>query len=158
MAEQAPLLSPSVFNFFQPVYSNPGPIARAGLLSPEFQIFSETTAIGQANLLHNAIHWGIWTPEEDANGNDLVIRFDYAPWVAVLNTPGLTPLQAQNLLLDRLDELFLFGTMTPALRQDILNAYAALPSWFGTTNERQTSRVRMALYLILNSPEAFVLR
>ncbi len=158
MTEQAPLLSPSVFNFFQPVYSNPGPIARAGLLSPEFQIFSETTAIGQANLLHNAIHWGIWTPEEDANGNDLVIRFDYTPWVALLNSPGLTPLQAQNLLLDRLDELFLFGTMTPALRQDILNAYAALPSWFGTTNERQTSRVRMALYLILNSPEAFVLR
>ena len=57
--EQAPLLSPSVFNFFQHVYSSPGRIATSGLLSPEFQIFSETTAIAQANSFHGTIQWGI---------------------------------------------------------------------------------------------------
>ena len=41
---QAPFRSPSVFNFFSPDYARPGQIADAGLVSPEFQITSETAA------------------------------------------------------------------------------------------------------------------
>ncbi len=156
--EQAPLLSPSVFNFFQPGYSNPGEIARAGLLSPEFQIFAETTAIRQANRLYGMLTWAIWTSEPDGQGGNALLRPDFTPWIALLDTPGLTPVEAQNLLLDRLGELLLFGGLTPELRADILGAYAALPSWFNFTTDRQRWRVRVALYLLLNSPEAFVQR
>ncbi|MCH8527334.1 MAG: DUF1800 family protein [Kiritimatiellae bacterium] len=158
LPEQAPLQSPSVFNFFQPVYQHPGPISDAGLLSPEFQIFSETTGIRQANAIFNALNWGIWTPEPDDEGENLVLRLDFTPWVQLLNTPDLAPAEAQNLLLDHLDALFLHGDMRPDLRQGILDAYASLPSWFDTSEERQIQRVRMALYLILTSPEAFVTR
>ncbi len=154
--EQAPLLANSVFNFYQPGYSNPGPIARAGLLSPEFQIFAETNGLRQANQNLGIISWGIWTSEEITPGNNHLFTFNYAPLIAILNTPGLTTLQAQNRLIDYLDERFLFGRMSPQLRSQILAAYGNLPGWFNFTNDRQISRCHVALYLVLNSPEFFV--
>lgn len=156
--EQVPLVSPSVFNFFQPGFANPGAIARQGLLSPEFQIFGETNGLRQANQIFGALHWGIWTTEQAPNGDHYIFRFDYTDLVAILNSPGISQLQAQNLLLDHLDQRFLFGKMSPQLRAEILAAYAALPGWFDTNPERQKNRAQMALYLILNSPEFFVQR
>jgi uncharacterized protein (DUF1800 family) len=157
MPEQAPLLSPSVFNFFQPGYSNPGTIARAGLLSPEFQVFAETNALRQANFNLSMISWGIWTPETIPAGmGNYRYSVNYNPLVALLNTPGLTTLQAQAKLIDYLDERFLFGQMSPQLRANITNTFAALPGWFDFTSERQAARAQVALYLVLNSPEFFV--
>ncbi|HMP97534.1 MAG TPA: DUF1800 family protein [Kiritimatiellia bacterium] len=154
MPEQAPLHSPSVFNFFQPVYAQPGRITREGLLSPEFQIFAETTAIRQANLHYAALNWGIWTPEPlgGTNGN-AVLQLNLQPLVDILQTPGLTPAQAQGRLLDFLDDAILFGAMSPALRTDIQNAFASLPGWFDYNLTRQRQRAAMALYLVYNSPE-----
>jgi uncharacterized protein (DUF1800 family) len=154
--EQAPLLSPSVFNFFQPVYSSPGRIAASGLLSPEFQIFAETTAIAQANTLHGTIHWGIWTPERDGSNNHYVLRINIDPLVAILDQPGITPEQAQENLIDWLDGRLLFGAMSPGLRQDLRDAFASFPSWFDYSLDRQRARARAALYLVCNSPECFV--
>ncbi len=158
LPEQAPLLSPSVFNFFQPGYSNPGQVARNGLLSPEFQIFGETNALRQANQIFGALHWGVWTSERNASGDNHRFRFDFTALVAILDTPGITRPEAQGLLLDHLDGRLLFGRMSTELRAEILAAYASLPAWFDTTPDRQKSRVQMALYLILNSPEFFVQR
>lgn len=157
MPEQAPLLSPSVFNFFQPGYSNPGTIARAGLLSPEFQIFAETNALRQANFNLTMISWGIWSPEPMPSGTaNYRYTVNYDPLVAILNTPGLTPLQAQSQLIDYLDERFLFGQMSPELRANITATFAALPEWYDFTSTRQAGRAQVALYLVLNSPEFFV--
>lgn len=157
LPEQAPLLSPSVFNFYQPGYSNPGTIARAGLLSPEFQIFAETNALRQANFNLSMISWGIWSPEPMPSGTENYrYSVNYAPLVDILNTPGLTTLQRQAKLIDYLDERFLFGQMSPELRNNITATFAALPSWFDFTNERQAGRAQVALYLVLNSPEFFV--
>ncbi len=159
LPEQAPLLSPSVFNFFQPVYSNPGPIARSGLLSPEFQIFGETNAMRQANLSYSMIFQGTNTfakiPGSTANA---FLNFDFSPLIAILNTPGLTPAQAQNKLMDFLDERLLFGKMSPSLRAEILRVYDTLPSWYDYTADRQKARAQVALYLTVNSPEYFVQR
>ena len=153
--EQTPLYSPSVFNFYQPGFSNPGRIARAGLLSPEFQVFSETTAIRQANFFMSSLSWGFWTSEpEELGGNHL--DYNYASYVALLNTPGKTPAQAQAMLIDYLNNRLLFGAMSPDLRADIMAAYEALPGWFDYSDDRQKQRVAMAVYLIVNSPEFFV--
>lgn len=158
LPEQAVLHSPSVFNFFQPVYSAPGPISRAGLLSPEFQIFAETTAIRQANFKFTALFWGIWTPQLDSEGENAIIRLDLSAAAALLDTPDTTPLEAQGLLLDYLDTHLLFGAMPPALRADIQSAFDALPGWFGYAPDRQLNRVRIAAWLVLNSPEFWVQR
>ena len=158
LPEQVPLYASSVFNFFQPVYRQPGRIARAGLLSPEFQIFAETTAIRQANLNFSTTQWGIWTPEPDGEGGNVVLRLDLDPLVAILEWPGLTPLQAQALLLDHLDDRLLFGAMSAELRADIEAVFASFPGWYDFSEDRQRARARTALYLILNSPEFFVQR
>jgi len=154
--EQTPLNASSVFNFFQPAYSSPGPISDAGLLSPEFQIFSETTAIRQANGFLGAMDWGFWTSEPKDPTSQVVLHFNFSGLVAILNTPGKTTVEAQGLLIDHLNDRMLFGKMSPALRSDITSAYAALPGWFGDSPERQAMRVQMAVYLIINSPEFFV--
>lgn len=52
---QSPLLSPSVFNFFSPDFRNPGAIASAGLVSPEFQITTETTVVGALNFFSRLV-------------------------------------------------------------------------------------------------------
>jgi uncharacterized protein (DUF1800 family) len=154
--EQSPLNAPSVFNFFSPAYSSSGPIGDAGLISPEFQIFSETTAIRQANFFLGAMEWGLWVSEPEDEDSNIVLHFDFSELVAILNTPGKTPVEAQGLLLDHLNDRMLFGQMSSALRGEILAAYAALPGWLDYSDTPQGQRVRMAIYLIANSPEFFV--
>jgi len=153
--EQAPLLAPSVFNFFQPGYSNPGEIARLGLLSPEFQIFAETTAIRQANHHYSALTWGTWSPEPSNGQTYSVVKLDFSKCVEILGTPGLTPAEAQELLIAYLDDLLLFGAMSAELKNDIRSTFAALPSWYDTSPDRQLWRARVAAWLLLNSPEFF---
>jgi len=48
---QGPFEAPTVFNFFDPAYAQPGPIAEAGLVSPELQIINETSVFGSTNFL-----------------------------------------------------------------------------------------------------------
>jgi uncharacterized protein (DUF1800 family) len=47
--QQRPLGAPSVFNFYEPDYKQPGRITDAGLFSPEMQIIHEVTSVGTAN-------------------------------------------------------------------------------------------------------------
>lgn len=46
---QRPLGSPTVFNFYQPDYQQPGAITAAGLYSPELQIVHEVSVMAAAN-------------------------------------------------------------------------------------------------------------
>lgn len=155
LPEQAPLLAPSVFNFFQPGYSSPGDIARVGLLSPEFQIFAETTAIRQANHHHSSLFWGTWTSEPSNGNSSSTLRMDLSPCIALLNTPDLTQVEAQELLIGYLNDLLLFGSMSEDLKTDLRTSFLSLPNWYDTTPERQLGRARMAAWLVLNSPEFF---
>src|SRR5208337_4893516 len=52
---QTPLRSPTVFNFFLPGYQFPGPLASAGLTTPEFQLTSDTGVAIQMNFLEAGI-------------------------------------------------------------------------------------------------------
>jgi len=156
LPEQAPLFSSSVFNFYQPGYRQPGHIARSGLLSPELQIFAETTAIREANIHYGVINWGLWTPEPISTNENAVLELTTDHEVTILQTPGLTALEAQSLLIDHLADRLLFGAMSPQLRSNIQSAFAALPGGFTYTEYYQDIRIRMAMYLIFNSPEFLV--
>lgn len=155
LPEQAPLLAPSVFNFFQPGYSNPGEIARLGLLSPEFQIFAETTAIRQANHHFDALSWGTWSSEPSNGQTYSILQMDLSKGVQLLDTPGLTAAEARESLISWLNDMLLFGRMSDGLKNDIRSAFAALPAWYDTSPERQRGRVQTAAWLVLNSPEFF---
>ena len=56
---QAPLRSPSVFNFFRPGYVPPNTaLANQALLAPEFQLHNETSTAGYINFITNFIRSG----------------------------------------------------------------------------------------------------
>jgi uncharacterized protein (DUF1800 family) len=132
---QIPLRAPTVFNFFESTFALPGEIAQAGLVSPEFQIATETTVIGAANFALTLL---------GATGQNRLFRFDLAPF---------KPPQAPNdeALLDRIDLLFFAGAMSDATR-GLLSAALADPD-FPTPADQ---RVLTLLWLASLAPESVV--
>lgn len=138
---QAPLRSPSVFNFFRPTFQQPGEIRDLGLFSPEFQIATDTMLVATPNDLDWRIfYFYIGSTYSYALEPDALLM-DYG---ATLN-----PLAAQpEHLVDRLNLLLMSGQMSPFMRQVLLTRLNALPNANGGRD-----RVQHALYLVLNSPE-----
>lgn len=143
---QAPLRSPTVFNFFKPDYSRPGEIRSAGLRSPEFQILSDTLAVGTPNRLFYEV-FCFYTGSDRCWDSD-------APDTLQLDLARDAPLAASDrgALLDRYSLLFMSGQMSPFMRATLLTQLQQLTSQdYGNSLGRV--RVQNALYLILNSPE-----
>lgn len=53
--QMAPFRQPTVFNWYQPDYAPSGPIADAGLVSPELQLANEPDVIRNLNYQHNFV-------------------------------------------------------------------------------------------------------
>lgn len=134
---QAALRAPSVFNFFEPDYVLPGPLAAAGLVAPEFQITTDTTAISVPNYLRQYIF---------ATNNS------QAPNTTTLNLSAEQAL-AGNVtgLLDRLNLLMAGGQLSPESRTRITTALNALPTSASTLERAQT-----AVLLMATSPDGAV--
>ncbi|MEO6993641.1 MAG: DUF1800 family protein [Lacunisphaera sp.] len=135
---QAALRSPTVFNFFEPDYVLPGPLAAAGLHAPEYQLFTDTTAITIPNQLRNFIHTGAKPGE-----NVLVLKLD--PLIALVPTP--------DALVDYLNVVFCGDGLSEKSRAVVLDTLAHLPP--ATT---ELERARTALDLIVTSPDAAIQR
>jgi uncharacterized protein (DUF1800 family) len=137
---QNPLYAPTVFNFFQPSYTHPGTMTEAGLVAPEFQITTETSIIGSSNTLRGIAHRGL-TWEQDQ------LTLDYTSLLPLAVNPG-NPGQ----LLDKLNLLLLANALTSETRTRVLTAINTIAA------NDQLGRVKMAVYLILLSPEFAVQR
>lgn len=104
---ETPLRAPTVFNFFEPGYALPGEVAQAGLVSPEFQIATETTVIGAANAALT-----------------LLGQADRRPLLFTL-TPFQPPQAATDeAVLDRVDLLLFGGAMSDSTRATLRTALA----------------------------------
>jgi uncharacterized protein (DUF1800 family) len=110
---EAALHSPTVFNFYEPNYVLPGPLAAAGLYAPEYQILTDTTAISIPNQLRNFIH----TPVKP-NENALVLKLD--PLVSLAQKP--------DDLIDYLNLVFCAGALPAQAHAVIADALNHLPS------------------------------
>lgn len=139
---QAPLNSPSVFNFFRPDYSQPGEISDRGLVSPEFQIHNETSIITITNRLLASTLWS-HNFNEDRNPDRIAID--------ISEEMQLEP--DQDALLDHLDLLLLGGRMSDELRQQVVQLMQARPY-----ENSAPLRVTEAIFLIATSPEAAIQR
>ena len=112
---QTPMRSPTVFNFFEPDYSSPGILAQAGLITPEFQLTSDTTVIRQANFIYNGIFndlHGIRGVSSFRNSNDRDIALDFRPWMG--EGPGGLPWAHNNnlgALIDKFNILLMAGQL-----------------------------------------------
>jgi uncharacterized protein (DUF1800 family) len=66
--QQRPLGAPSVFNFYEPDYIQPGVIADRGLFSPEFQIIHEVSTVNTSNELFARICSGYGGNSNNCSG------------------------------------------------------------------------------------------
>ncbi|HSU80948.1 MAG TPA: DUF1800 family protein, partial [Thermoanaerobaculia bacterium] len=132
---QTPLRSPTVFNFFEPGYALPGEIAQSGLVSPEFQIATETTVVGAGNYLKGIL---------GAGGPASLLVLNLAPF----QSPQVT---SDDALLDRVNQLLFAGAMSDATR-GILRGALADPAFPRQANPR----VITLLWLASLAPESVV--
>jgi uncharacterized protein (DUF1800 family) len=137
---QQPLSSPTVFNFYSFDYSPQGAVGANNLLGPEFEITTSTTIITTANNMGSAIinGWG--------SGSDKM----------VLDYPSLATMAAvPNQIVDYLNLVMVNGAMTPTTYTQIAGAVALIPQ-SGLT--WQADRWKLALWILVNSPEYVIQR
>ncbi|MFO1305588.1 MAG: DUF1800 family protein [Burkholderiales bacterium] len=133
-------LAPSVFNY----YASDHTIDDGAIAAPEFGIYGSSEFLNRSNQLVELLY--------DA---DLpILRFHYGPRPYVTgatgtSTPSLTAYLDDageaTRLADRVDRLFLHGTMPPGLRDEVVRAIDRIPA------DQRLARARMALRLSLAS-------
>jgi hypothetical protein len=137
--DQPVFLPPTVFSYFTPLYQVPG----TNLTGPAFEILTTSTTLRRANTVNTLVYQGIST-----NAN--------TPAGTQLNLNNLTAL-ADNpaAMVDALDSLLLHGTMTAAMKTQVVNAVNSIPS---TDTGYQLKRARTAVYLVATSQQYQVQR
>jgi uncharacterized protein (DUF1800 family) len=125
---EAPLRSPSVFNFFPPNYQIPG----TTLLGPEFDLQTTATALTRINFVNSFVYWGL--------GSGTTV--DFTTYANLASTDV-------NQLVNALDTLLLHGTLSPSSRASILAAVNAVPSG----SNQNLHRAKAAIYLIASSSQ-----
>jgi uncharacterized protein (DUF1800 family) len=136
---QAALRAPSVFNFFRPDYAAPGAIALAGLVSPEFQIQTESPSVRIVNAFtrfaRNQARCG--TPV--AGGDRTNVFIDICDAATRAADPAG--------LVNHLDLLLLSGRMPASMRSALVAYLTAVPAGDGT------QRAKDAIFLVVSSPQ-----
>lgn len=143
--KQYPMKSPSVFNFFLPNHQPLGPIGDAGLVAPEFQITTSVSAITGINFM-NTVTWGQYVmevSEEEGNEDEMTISFDIEDAENLVGNP--------DALIDYLDLLLTYGTMSEQMRQVVKTGMAPF-------EDEPMYQVFAALYLITISPDYAVMK
>jgi uncharacterized protein (DUF1800 family) len=142
---EAPLYSPTVFNFFKPDYAPAGEVRTRGLVGPEFQILGDTMSTSTPNYLFHEIFcnytgstacWGADDPQT------LLTNEAHDAALGVANPGGLV---------DRYSLLLMGGQMSPFMRNVLVTRLNAMDA--ADYDDIGRARVQEALYLILNSPE-----
>lgn len=135
-AFQAPLMAPTVFNFFRPDYRPPGVLKDNGLVGPVFEITTSYSALSFPNLLWELSNEGFtrWRRYD--------LRPDYRDELRLVGDV--------EALVDHVNLLCCANGMSRGTRQIIRDALTNI-------NEPET-RARMAIYLALMAPEGTVQR
>ena len=140
---QLPFYPATVFNFYPPNYVIPG----TSILAPEFAIMNTGTAVQRTNM-------GTIMAFVDLEPDD-----DDPPFTPEGTSISIEPLMqfsmddpSGNLLLEELDRRMLHSTMSPAMKQSILNAVTEISA---TDHD---FRIKTALFLIVSSSQYMVQR
>jgi uncharacterized protein (DUF1800 family) len=139
---QAPMTSPSVFNFFRPGYVPPNTtLGSKNKVAPELQIADEVTTAAYINLMQTTINSGI--------GSSSDIKSAYTKELALATDPAA--------LVNRIDLLLYGGGMSATLKTRITNSVIGVnvPA-NGTQAQIDTAklnRVKLAIFLGMASPE-----
>ena len=133
---QAPLESPTVFNFYLPDYQQPGTFADNGLYSPELQITNESTTYTTADTYYGftaKAYLGMPTPPTDRP------LIDLSPLAANAANPAAMVATVNA-------DLF-YGSMSASMQSTLTNMLTNLSG--ATAQEKAWS----AIYVAMLSPE-----
>jgi uncharacterized protein (DUF1800 family) len=150
---QAPLHSPSVFNFYRPGYVAPGTQSAARkLVAPELQILNETSVAGYVNYMRDSISAGVGrSAGSSLGGRDL--QGDYSAELALAaDAPALV---------DRVITRLTYGALGAARRTEIINAVGSIAIPAGSSsqiNAAKRQRVNTAVLLTVAAPEFVVIK
>ncbi len=134
LLHQHPLSAPSVFNFFLPDHAPSGALADARLVAPEFQITTTNTIVNVTNLVDLVINGGVVMDTEDGFGE---VTLDLSDYLALADDV--------DALIDRLDLVFTYGTLSPATRTLLHDVANEIPDL--------RFRTQAVLYLLLVSDD-----
>ena len=100
---QAPLQSPTVFNYFHPEFSPPGPVANNNAIGPEFEVTTTTAIASTQNYFGNLVTTNDSGASNSFNTN-LIGRYNCN--IGVLSSTDPTAASRQHCLLGDMSELF----------------------------------------------------
>ncbi len=169
---QTPLRSPTVFNYYLPDYQHPGLLANSGLVTPEFQISSDTNVIRQANFLFGGIYSSSTSVTSGGYANGFSsfrtgsqdMMMDFSPWMGprTSGTDYWTNTGNLRFLIRELSKLLMAGRMSTALEDQIFNFVSSTSNitYSATTpsESERRNRVRSIVYFIAVSPEHAIQR
>ena len=142
---QEPYMYPNVFNFYRPDFQPLGEILNNNLEAPEFQPFTDVTAVGLPNSIRWLIYQGI---RRDTNDTGIGQR-----WYSQGNLDlsyEISIAYNNDTLIDHLDLLLTAGRLTENNKQAIKNH---LQSISGNSYSNREQKVKDALWLFCILPE-----
>jgi len=146
---QAPMYAPSVFNFYRPGYKPPQTqLSSAQMVAPEMQLTTETSVMGYATFVTEALTygWGQWNPQTKRND----IQFDLSSFTAL--DDAAHAMQPQPLV-DAVAMRLLDRKLPADLNGKVLQAVASMPRGTADALRRRTVA---AIVLVAVSPEFLV--
>lgn len=145
---QAPLASPSVFNFYHPDYSPIELKSSAGLLAPELQIATEST---MTNTINFFAWYGLWRNFSGDIANTDISEEDelYLDFTEQVN---LVEEEGAQALLEHLNIILTAGTLNEDAIELLVSAYEE------NTQQDIESKIGNLVFLIMSSPQYAIQR
>jgi hypothetical protein len=145
---QAPLASPSVFNFYRPDYSPIALESDTGLLAPELQIATDST---MTNTINFFAWYGLWKSfSGDIADTDITageeFHIDISEEVEIVEQDGI------DALLEHLNITLAAGAMSDEALTLLANAY--LEEEYQSDNDK----IANLIFLIMSSPQYAIQR
>ncbi len=100
---QGPLQSPTVFNYFHPDFSPPGPVSAGGAIGPEFEITTTTAIASTQNYLGNIVAFSD-SSNSNAFNTNLIGR--YGCNTSLVSSTNPTTASREHCLFGDLSELY----------------------------------------------------
>lgn len=145
---QAPLASPSVFNFYRPDYSPITLESETGLLAPELQIATDSTMTNTVNFF---AWYGLWRTYS-GDPSDVDITEDDDMFIDITEEVTLVEQDGSEALLEHLNLVLTAGALNDEAIDLLVDAYEA--------NEYAEPEKRIAnlIFLIMSSPQYAIQR
>jgi len=147
---QSPLAAPHVFNFYLPDYVPNSEFDAANLVGPEFEIHNSATSIDFINEVN------LWTFPQyysvlstwDLDMEGRALDFEALKYYA----------KDSEVLVNQIDKLFTHGQLSNETKLVIIDAVDAIIYGWNDDFKYTDLRVKMALYLLLISPDYAILK